>query len=98
MLQMVSDGTGGRLVLDFDFIEWDDTNERKVGDHGLTTDDVENVLRTANPVKGVSRTSGRPLAEGWTTGGRYVRVVYETMDAGGVVVLRPVTAYDIDPP
>ena len=98
MLQIVLDGTRGRPVLDFDFIEWDDTNERKVGDHGLTRDDVEDVLRTAHPVKGVSPTSGRPMAEGWTDGGRYVRVVYETTDAGGVVVLRPVTAYEVDPP
>ena len=85
-------------MLDFDFIEWDDINERKVGNHGLTPDDVEDVLRSANPVKGVSRTSGRPTVEGRTNGGRYVRVVYETTDASGVVVLRPVTAYELDPP
>jgi hypothetical protein len=26
------------------------------------------------------------------------RAVYETTDSGGVMVLRPVTAYEVDPP
>ena len=85
-------------MLDFGFIEWDDLNEGKVAAHGLTPAEVDDVLGSADAVKGVSPTSGRPTADGWTGGGRYVRVVYETTDAGGVVVLRPVTAYEIDPP
>ena len=46
----------------------------------------------------MSHTSGRPTADEPTSWGRYIRVVYEVTDEGGVTVLRPVTAYDIDPP
>jgi uncharacterized DUF497 family protein len=84
-------------VLDFDFIEWDDANERHVAAHDLNRDDVEAVLWSPDPAGGISH-SGRRTAAGRTPSGRYIRVVFEVTEVGGVVVLRPVTAYDVDPP
>lgn len=42
----------------------------------------------------VSRSSGRPVAAGYTSDGRLVFVVYEEIDDGTVY---PVSAYEVDP-
>jgi ABC-type phosphate transport system auxiliary subunit len=43
--------------------------------------------------KGVSESSGRPIAFGYTPGGRYICVVYEEIDA---FTLYPVTAFEVE--
>lgn len=60
--------------------------------HDLTTEDVEAIL--FNPVaEDVSRSSGRPLAFGFTADGRFVVVIYELLDKWTIY---PVTAYEIE--
>jgi len=67
-------------------------NVDKIGQHGLTIDDVEYVL--FNPEdSGISRSSGRPFAKGTTPGGDYIIVIYEMIDED---TLNPITAYHID--
>jgi uncharacterized DUF497 family protein len=65
----------------FDFI-WElteDGNVAHIAEHGLTPDDVEPIV--LNPDRfGVSRSTGRPIAFGETSDGRYVAVVYEQID------------------
>lgn len=47
-----------------------------------------------NPVAdAVSRSSGRPIAFGFTSDGRYIAVVYEEIDD---CTLYPVTAYEME--
>jgi hypothetical protein len=58
----------------------------------LTREDVEHVL--CNPRKtGVSRSSGRPMAFGYTEWGNYIGVVYEQVDENTVY---PITAFELE--
>lgn len=74
------------------FIQWDDRpgrNADKIAQHGLTKDDVEDVL--FDPVlKQRSRTTGHPMWSGFTGSGRWVSVVFMWIDA---VTMLPITAF-----
>jgi hypothetical protein len=78
-------------------IIWDldddpDGNVQHISEHGFTKDDVRWVLE--NPVRhDVSRSSGRPLVEGYTPDDVFIVVVYEKVDEQTVY---PVTAYEIE--
>jgi uncharacterized DUF497 family protein len=79
-------------------IIWDldddpDGNVEHVLMHGVSQDEVEEILESENV--DVSRSSGSPIAFGWTSTGRYLAVVFEEIDED---TARPVTAYDVDPP
>jgi hypothetical protein len=84
-------------MLDFDLIEWDDANEGHITAHDVTPAEVDEVLLSPDPVEGYGQ-KGRLAATNWTRGGRYIRVVYERRVDHGLVTLRPVTAYEVDPP
>ena len=74
--------------------EWDeeDGNVAHIAEHGLNPEDVEHAL--ANPIrKELSRSSGRPIAFGYTPDGRRIAVVYEIIDA---TTLYPVTTYEVE--
>ena len=53
-----------------------DGNVAHIAEHGLTPEDVNAVLMAPDET-GVSRSSGRPIAFGYTPDGRYICVVYE---------------------
>jgi len=76
-------------------IVWNDEpggNVEHIAQHGLTPDDVEEVL--FGPVdRDVSRSSGLPIVFGFTPDGRYILVVYEQLDD---VTIYPVTAYEVE--
>lgn len=80
-------------------ILWDDPddadgNVQHIADHGLTIEDVEEVL--ANPTsEGTSASSGRPCCWGYTLEDVYIIVVYEQIDAD---TIRVVTAYEVPEP
>lgn len=68
-------------------------NVQHIAEHGLTPDEVEDVLR--DPVEiGTSDSSGNPAAWGYTTTGRWIIVIYEEIDEDTV---RPITAYETAP-
>lgn len=69
-----------------------DGNVEHVAEHGLTPEDVNFVLMNPDEI-GVSESSGRPIAFGYTGDGRYICVVYEEVDA---MTLYPVTAFEIE--
>lgn len=63
-----------------------------IAEHGLTPEDVEEVL--LNPIdQDVSRSSGLPIAFGLTPDGRYILVVFEQIDK---MTVYPVTAYEVE--
>ena len=67
-------------------------NIAHIAGYDLTPDDVEAVL--FQPVgHDTSRSSGRPMAYGFTPDGRYIVVVYEEIDA---YTLYPINAYEVD--
>jgi uncharacterized DUF497 family protein len=78
----------------FDAIIWDldddpDGNVQHCAEHGITREEVEEVLQRATDAD-TSRSSGRPVVFGDTVAGRHLMVVYEVVDADTVY---PVTAY-----
>lgn len=78
-------------------IIWNDEpggNIAHIEEHGLTVDDVEQVL--ANPArKTVSRSFGRPCVFGVVPDGRYIIVAYEIVDSDAIY---PVAAYEVGEP
>ena len=80
----------------FDCVLWDldddpDGNVQHCAEHGVTPDEVEEVLD--NPTDhDVSRSSGKPVVFGDTSAGRHLMVVYELVDDG---VVYPITAYEV---
>jgi len=67
-------------------------NVKHIAEHGLTPEDVEEVV--FNPVASdESQSSGLPILYGFTSDGRYVLVVYETIDE---TTIYPVTAYVVE--
>jgi uncharacterized DUF497 family protein len=77
-------------------IIWDldddpDGNVQHCAQHGVTKEEVEEVLANATDAD-VSRSSGRPVVFGDTSTGRHLMIVYEEIDADTVY---PVTAYDV---
>ena len=76
-------------------VVWNDEpggNVEHIAEHGLTPEDVEEVL--FSPLdRDVSRSTGLPIVFGFTPDGRYILVVYEQIDE---VTIFPVTAYEVE--
>jgi len=68
-----------------------DGNVQHCAQHGVTPDEVVEVLQNASDTD-VSRSSGNPVVFGDTSTGRHLIVVYEEIDADTVY---PITAYDV---
>ena len=75
--------------------EGEDGNIQHVEEHGLTVEDVEYVLECPES-EGTSKSSGLPIAFGYTPSGDYIIVVY-AYDAE-TPAIRPVTAYPVSEP
>ena len=65
-----------------------------IAEHGISEDDFEQVVSRPDS-KGYSRSSGLPVAWGYTSGGRYIMAVYEKLDDATIL---PVTAYEVPEP
>ena len=65
-------------------------NVRHIAEHGVTVEEVEEVVRSASAAQ-FSRSSGRPLVFGETAAGRLLVVIYEEVDEDTIY---PVTAYE----
>jgi uncharacterized DUF497 family protein len=66
-------------------------NVQHCAEHGITQEEVEEVLENATDAD-TSRSTGRPVAFGDTHAGRHVIVVYEIIDADTVY---PISAYEV---
>ncbi len=71
---------------------WDPVTESHLADHDVTPDEFEDFVCNPDSV-GKSRSSGRPVAFGYTSSGRYLACLYELVDADTIL---PVTAYEIE--
>jgi uncharacterized DUF497 family protein len=81
----------------WDLADDPDGNVAHIEEHGLTIDEVEEVLLDPrNPVDR-SRTSDRSMTFGYTSTGRYIAVAWEVIDDAPLMV-RPITAYEVDEP
>ena len=87
--------------MDFDYLEWDSEdnprgNVRHIADHGLSVDEVEDVIYDprSRPIR--SRSSRRPALISRTSTGKMIIVIYERHKDAGIVVIRPASAYEIE--
>ena len=69
-------------------------NVEHIEGHGLTVEDVEQVLDNFES-EAVSQSSGLPCVFGYTPEGSYIIVVYERTDEDTIY---PVTAYEVPEP
>jgi uncharacterized DUF497 family protein len=81
-------------------IVWDldddaDGNVQHIAEHGISIEEVEEVLVAAEEVI-ASNSSGRPVVFGETTTGKYIAVVFEIANEDPLAVY-PVTAYETEP-
>jgi hypothetical protein len=79
-----------------DAIIWDldddpDGNVEHCAQHGITKDEVEEVLQNARD-SDISRSSGRPVVFGNTSTGRHLMIVYEAVELDPVY---RITAYEV---
>lgn len=84
-------------------IIWDDEEDPEgnywhicVEGHGLTREEVEDVLLDEDGAIEVSRSSGHPIAFGWTASGVRIAVVFEEMSEDPRLVY-PLSAYPVPP-
>jgi hypothetical protein len=83
---------GGEVTIRYTIWDTEDDpkgNVRHIAEHGLTREDVEDVLFGIHELD-TSRSSDSPIALGFTLGGAYICVVFEWVDDDTVY---PVTAY-----
>lgn len=72
-------------------------NVAHIAEHGISQDEVEDVLLNPDSETAFSRSSGQPITFGYTTDGRYIAVVWEhVMD--NPLTMRPMTAFDAPEP
>ena len=68
-----------------------------IAEHGITQDEVEEVVQNPDNPTVPSDASGNPLTFGWPETGRYLAVVWEHVCADPRTS-RPITAFDAPPP
>lgn len=68
-------------------------NLDKIAQHGLTPEEVEDVLLNPRLRPFVSRASGSPAVKGFTRSGRHIVVPYLEIDEDTAY---PITAFEID--
>jgi hypothetical protein len=83
-------------------IFWDldddpDGNVQHILAHGVTVNEVEDVLLEPRNPTAESESSGQPVTFGWTSTGRYIIVVWEHVHDDPLTIY-PITAYDVPPP
>lgn len=73
-----------------------DGNTAHIAEHGITQDEVEDVLGDPTNDTVLSESSSLPLTFGWTSTGRHIGVVWEPVGDDPRTV-RPVTAFEAPP-
>ena len=72
-------------------------NVQHIAEHGITPEEVEEVLQDRRSRQTVSHTSGNRLAFGYTSTGRHLAVVWEKA-LDDPLTAYPLTAYDAPEP
>ena len=83
-------------------IVWDmegdpDGNVQHIGEHGVSVEEVEEVLRGSLSNTAESKSSTNRITFGYTSEGRYLAVVWEHVHDDPLMIY-PVTAYDAPEP
>lgn len=70
-------------------------NVQRIAEHGVTIEEVEDVLLAPFSRQSTSRSNGDPIMFGHTAEGRSLAVVFEHVDDNPLTV-RPITAYEVE--
>ena len=81
------------VIIIWDLEDDPDGNVQHIAEHGITSEEVEEVLHDRDAEDTTSRSSGRPITFGYTTSGRYLAVVWEHVGDDPLTIY-PITAYD----
>lgn len=81
----------------WDLDEESDGNVQHIAEHGVTKEEVEEVLSGASNPTEESHSSGRPATCGWTSTGKHIIVIWEEVQDDPLTAY-PVTAYEVPPP
>jgi uncharacterized DUF497 family protein len=76
----------------YEFI-WDGENDEHLAEHGVTPEEFAEVVCNPDRVD-TSRSSGRPIAFGPTSTGKYLACVYELLDEFSVYAITAFEAED----
>jgi len=74
-----------------------DGNVEHIAEHGLSKEEVEEVLSDPQNPTDQSHSSGRPATFGWTSTGKHIIVIWEEVESDPLTAY-PVTAYEVPPP
>jgi uncharacterized DUF497 family protein len=77
---------------DFIWVPGEGGNIEYIDQHGVTQDEVEEVVQDPDRVE-KSRSSGRTIAFGYPSTGKYIAVVFEEIDE---ITVYPITAYEVE--
>jgi hypothetical protein len=72
-------------------------NAHHILEHGVSKEEVEEILTSPGAGLSTSRSSGEPISFGYTTSGRYLAVVWEHV-LDDPLTIYPITAYDVPEP
>lgn len=73
-----------------------DGNVHHIAEHGVTMEEVEEVLCEPSNLTVPSRSTGYPMTFGWTTSGKHLAVVWEHV-ADDPTTIYPITAFETKP-
>lgn len=73
---------------------WTDEIIEHLAEHGITPDGFESVVAAAED-EDLSTSTGKPMAFGRTSDGRYITAIYEMIDEWTVL---PITAFEVPEP
>jgi len=79
----------------WDLEDDDEGNYQHVLEHDVTPEEVEEILSDLASRTTRSRSTGRVITFGWTAAGRYLAVVWESIERD---VAYPMTAYPVPEP
>ena len=85
------------VIVIWDLPDDPDGNVQHIAEHGISVDEVEDVLRDRDSTDTISKSSGQPITFGYTSAGRYLAVVWEHVDDDPLTIY-PITAYDAPEP
>jgi hypothetical protein len=94
-------GMRGELIAYIEII-WDldddmDGNVQHIFEHGVSKEEVEEILTSPGAVLETSKSSGEPISFGYTGARRYLAVVWEHVFDDPLTIY-PITAYDVPEP
>lgn len=81
-------------------IVWDDElggNVEHITEHGLTCDEVDEVLLDDSNPTAFSSSTGRPCKFGYTSTGKYIIAIWDDVNHDPRMIY-PVTAYEVPEP